>query len=818
MIEFSNRPELLAPAGTFETLRAALTAGADSVYFGCDRFNARGEQASFRSEDLPQIMLSVRRAGAKGYLALNTLIYQRELNDALELAVRAYAAGVDGIIIQDIGLARLLNRFFPELRLLASTQMSVGTSPALRAVRELGVSRVILPRELSLSEIACLTKEAHELGIQTEVFVQGALCVSFSGQCSLSRLRGGRSANRGECAGPCRLNWRLIQDGRGLGDFAALLSPKDLNALAVIDQLVATGVDSLKIEGRLRSPLYVATAVEQYRKALDGEPLDEDAMLLAYNRGGDYTDANLRGLDGRQFLSEDQPGNQGLRIGVVVNTIPRKGWLEFRNEKTGPLSVPGDGDVLAIRATGSGEEVASSPVTQISRTAGIISCRGFHPDILATLRRGDAVHRMTNKEKTAKITTRSLPRIPIVFELSEQTSQTGFQFVLTARTADLKLQTAPMTAISTAPAENRPPLSDERVARQLGKTGSTPFSLKQFENNSERPLTLAVSTLNRMRREVLDQLERRLSVPHEVEARDLETRLTELTKIRSDLSPSAEDTNQPDREHSGRLSTRAYYPMWTHLDPIPTPESADIISLPADELDFLMTRDLSVIHDWKQQNPDRRLSAVLPPCMDLAQFDGLPSRLSNAGIDEALTAQPARKNDPCFQTLPALAGDFGLNLMNQQAVAQAADWGLTGLSLSPELSEDETERLLDELDKVIDTRRTKVELLAYGRQRAMYMKHCPVGFRVQDCARCADGNFSLKDGKNREYPLICHPNGGCRVELLAADKDERGPLRSTIDPNALIARFVFTDETVAEQQRIMDRWLSDFNDQDAKGG
>lgn len=133
--------------------------------------------------------------------------------------------------------------------------MSVGTAPALRAAHELGVKRVILPRELSLPEIAGLTKEAHELGLQTEVFVQGALCVSFSGQCSLSRLRGGRSANRGECAGPCRLNWRLIRDGRAQSDSAALLSPKDLNALAVIDQLVATGVDSLKIEGRLKSSL-----------------------------------------------------------------------------------------------------------------------------------------------------------------------------------------------------------------------------------------------------------------------------------------------------------------------------------------------------------------------------------------------------------------------------------------------------------------------------------------------------------------------------------------------------------------------------------
>lgn len=155
--------------------------------------------------------------------------------------------------------------------------------------------------------------------------------------------------------------------------------------------------------------------------------------------------------------------------------FPEKGWLEFRAEKTGGLSVPGDGDILAIRAAGSGEEVASSPVTQISRTAGIISCRGFHPDVLATLRRGDIVQRMTNKEKTAEISTRSLPRIPIVFELSERTDRTGVQFVLTARAGNFDIQ-----ATATASPEDRPELSAERIARQLGKTGSTPFCLEQF--------------------------------------------------------------------------------------------------------------------------------------------------------------------------------------------------------------------------------------------------------------------------------------------------------------------------------------------------
>ena len=244
-----NRPELLAPAGNFFSLEAALLSGADAVYFGCGRFNARSEAASFEEADLPRIMSAVRRAGAKGYLALNTLIYENEFPAALKLALEAFRTGVDGLILQDIGLARLLRRFLPELPLHASTQMTAGSLSALPALRELGIKRIILPRELSLEDIAALTRKAHELDMETEVFVQGALCVSVSGQCSLSRLRGGRSANRGECAGPCRLPWQLLEDNQPRGACAPCLSPKDQSALTFLERVRETDTDALKIEG-----------------------------------------------------------------------------------------------------------------------------------------------------------------------------------------------------------------------------------------------------------------------------------------------------------------------------------------------------------------------------------------------------------------------------------------------------------------------------------------------------------------------------------------------------------------------------------------
>ena len=248
-------PELLSPAGDWDCLKAAVANGADAVFFGLSKFNARMRADNFREEELPEVMRFLHSHGVKGYVTLNVLIFTEELPDAVAELQALHHAGVDAVIIQDVGLAEIARRMFPDLRIHASTQMTITSPEGVRFAEKLGVKQVVLARELSLREL-----EKFPPGLPLETFVHGALCVAYSGQCLTSEALGRRSANRGECAQACRMPYELIVDGavQDLGDKRYLLSPQDLSGLEVLPDLVRAGVSSLKIEGRLKSPEYVA--------------------------------------------------------------------------------------------------------------------------------------------------------------------------------------------------------------------------------------------------------------------------------------------------------------------------------------------------------------------------------------------------------------------------------------------------------------------------------------------------------------------------------------------------------------------------------
>ncbi len=280
------RPELLAPAGDRTCLIAAVENGADAVYFGLARHNARMRADNFDGAELPEIMGLVHRRGVRGYVTLNTLVFTDEL-PGLEAAVREIAAaGVDAVIVQDIGLTRVIRAIAPDLEIHGSTQMSVTSRDGVELARELGCSRVILARELSLAEIGRIRRETE---LPVEVFVHGALCVAYSGQCLTSEALGGRSANRGECAQACRMPYQIVCDGRivDLDDVRYLLSPQDLAAYDLVPRLIELGVASLKIEGRLKSPEYVANITRHYRAAIDAAMSRQAGRVHAAGRPRD---------------------------------------------------------------------------------------------------------------------------------------------------------------------------------------------------------------------------------------------------------------------------------------------------------------------------------------------------------------------------------------------------------------------------------------------------------------------------------------------------------------------------------------------------
>ena len=272
-------PELLAPAGDWECAKAAVENGADAIYFGLEKFNARMRAHNFTEADLPKLMEFLHRRGVKGYVTFNTLVFENELADAEKYLRVIISSGVDAAIVQDVGICKLIRELSPDFPIHASTQMTISSAAGVEFARNLGCNLAVLARECSIKEIEKINvpqisdSQPSTLNPQLplEVFVHGALCVAYSGQCLTSESLGGRSANRGECAQACRMPYDLISVGRQipLGDKRYLLSPQDLAGLEVLPELMRVGVASLKIEGRLKSPEYVASITKVYRRALD---------------------------------------------------------------------------------------------------------------------------------------------------------------------------------------------------------------------------------------------------------------------------------------------------------------------------------------------------------------------------------------------------------------------------------------------------------------------------------------------------------------------------------------------------------------------
>lgn len=324
LIDTSPKPELLAPAGTMEALLAALGAGANAVYLGLDKLNARSNAGNFTLNTLPKAVAVAHAHNARVYVTVNVVILPHEMAEALALIEDAWALGVDAFIIQDLGLIRVLHETHPEVRVHASTQMNIHSSESIRALHDLGVKRVTLARETSMREIETLVAVARELDMEVESFVHGAICVCYSGQCFLSSLIGRRSANRGQCAQPCRLTYELVNkdDEQQAVVGQHLLSPKDLAGIEHIGDFINAGVASLKIEGRMKSPSYVSAVVSVYREALDANGALEDVDALyhrlaeAFSRG--FTAAYIEGKRDNDIMSYSRPNNRGTLIGRIV--------------------------------------------------------------------------------------------------------------------------------------------------------------------------------------------------------------------------------------------------------------------------------------------------------------------------------------------------------------------------------------------------------------------------------------------------------------------------------------------------------------------
>lgn len=494
--------EILAPAGSPEALQAALAAGADAVYFALPKFGARAYAANFDLDQTREAIAACHLAGAKAYITMNTLLKEDEMEEAYEQAKALYEIGADALIVQDLGLMHLLHHRLPELELHASTQVSINRPEQIEKLKKLGVTRVVLARECTKEQIAA----CKQAGLEIEVFVHGALCISWSGQCQFSAVRYGRSGNRGACAQPCRMEYTLLEDGRPVqteGDY--LLSPKDLSVLPEVRELEALGVDSLKIEGRMKSPEYVYTTVRKTAKAQEGKKLDAEdlrQLRVTFNRG--YTTGHVENQRGAALMNPGAPNHRGIEIGTVV----AKRGKEVEVRLSQPL-LQGDG----LRF-GEGKNAVGFHANFIYQGKNHALVREGRPGQIVGLepprpvKPGTKVYKTVDaalKTETENAVRDSQRQIPVAASFTAPAAGEKACLTLTYQNHRVQVASAePIVAASKRAAD------EESVRRQLEKTGGTfaRFALLQIELGND--LFLPVSVLNQMRREALDQLKEKI--------------------------------------------------------------------------------------------------------------------------------------------------------------------------------------------------------------------------------------------------------------------------------------------------------------------
>lgn len=492
----SNKVELLAPAGNFDALIAAVQNGANAVYLGGDRFGARAFAGNFNDEQLKQAVAYAHIRNVKIYVTVNTIIDDLEFDQCIDFVQFLYNINVDALIIQDMGLAYIARKLFPDFEIHASTQMSISNTQDALFYKSMGFKRIVLARENSYEEINVIKQNT---GLEIESFVHGALCVSYSGKCLFSFAKGGRSSNKGACAQPCRQKYSFKQNGNAV-DSIYFLSTKDLSSIKELDKIIQNGTDSLKIEGRMKRPEYVATVVKSYREALNGIekgiPVDYDQLEMnmksIFNR--EFTKGFILKEYPNRIVNSATPNNIGIRIGTVLR-------IDSKNKK---IDILLEGDLSKGDGLSLGEHVG-----RIIKNGKIVDHATANDqvtlDFIGQAKVGEEV-RKTSDSKVLNTALETMATEHI------KTSVYGVIKVKINEFPSLELWDDRGNVVAFTDNEEKVqpsvknPLSEEIILKQLNKTESLPYNLKDLEIRLDEGAFLRVSTLNKLRREAFEQL------------------------------------------------------------------------------------------------------------------------------------------------------------------------------------------------------------------------------------------------------------------------------------------------------------------------
>ncbi len=794
-----ERPEVLAPAGDEAAMRAAVRAGADAVYFGLHGFNARARAKNFDEKALGATMAYLHENGVKGFVTLNTLVFDSELSN-VEAAVRACAAaGVDAVIVQDLGVARLVRAIAPSLAIHGSTQMTCTDAASVELAASLGASRVILARELSVDDIGAIRKASN---VELEVFVHGALCISYSGQCMTSEAIGGRSANRGACAQACRLPYELVVDGvlRDLGDRAYLLSPEDLEASSVIPDLVAMGVSSVKIEGRLKGPEYVAATTTLYRRAIDSAlgdgraptPGERATALQMFSRGSGT--GFFEGVNHQRLVEAHACDHRGTHVGACagVKSVRGKRHIEIAVAENETLS-RGDGILVEGGYASEGElggriwGIAVRGADVERANAGDVALVWLGPEKTVTeLDAGRRVWKTNDptreKEVLARIE-REAYRTPVAMTI---TGAFGEPPVLEARSdrgahARVFFDVALEHAATATGA-----LTVDVLRDKLGGLGDSPFVLGSLESTLPDGAMLPLSSLKRARRALVTALIASAAREHPT---------TSTTHVELVAAATAPDRAPP----PGGL-----FVLCRTID-----QAMAAVDAKADGvyLDFLeLTGTGAAVRALRERGGVH--ITVAPPRIRKPGEEKIDAYLEGLAPDAILLRglgalhELSAHASSGSRAIPRI-GDFSLNVTNKLTAAEVLNRGLAAFTPSFDMDAAQLTTFLDSPFGPF------AEVVVHHPMPLFHMEHCVIAALLSEgrdhktCGRPCDRHaVSLRDRMGVDHPV--EADVGCRNTVFHAASQSAATFVPILQ-KAGVRRFrvELVRETPAEVGRII---------------
>ena len=709
--------ELLAPVGSFEALKAAVQNGANAVYLGGKDFGARASANNFDRDELKEAVKYAHIRGVQVFVTTNTLRKENEIEDFLEYAKFLYDIDVDAIILQDIGMARLIKRELPDFELHASTQMVAHSLEDVKYLESVGFDRVVLAREVTVEEIKYICDNCKA---DIEVFVHGALCVCYSGQCLMSSMIGNRSGNRGRCAQPCRQRYELIDVYTGEvvnsnGDY--LLSPRDLNAIEEIDKVIDAGVHSLKIEGRMKRPEYVATVIDGYRKTIDeylatnklnvsDETIND--LYTIFNRK--FTKGLLLGDVGKDMMNSQLPNNQGLYVGTVVDYNKKAKRLKIKLANT--------------LKKGDGINLGGGTIGRIIKNGNIetIGYKGetIELDFVGEARKGQIVFKTSDSELMDRVQATFTQDKEFVKNIIDAkiTIKLGQKPILTLK--DRHSNEATIEGDKIVEEAMKVALSKEKVETQLRKLGNTPYELDLLEIELDDNVSLPISLLNQMRRECIELLDKeRVSIKN----RKYKNKIVKYKPV------------QYNRNKQQEISVKV-----KNLEQL---ESALECGLDRIYYEDTNTIDKAMRLAMKY---NKKVIYSAPRIIRNKEYNHL-AKANNAGVE---SVQVGNYGSIDYFKDKKLNIDYYLNAFNSETINYYKEIGADTLCISQELN-------INEIKETIKYTDINIESVVYGYTPLMITEYCPMGVIVRDCkkdkrvAKCKESIYALRNSKGDEF-------------------------------------------------------------------